>query len=93
MPSDEWEKRAACLDDDPEKWFPPVSVITQRTRDAIELCGWCPVRLDCLTVAIRDKHEEGIWGGLLPQQRKTLANRLKRKRSPLVLSDLDGLSA
>lgn len=93
LPKHGWESQAACLDDDPENWFPHTMTMPRTVQDAIEVCGWCPVRLDCLTVAIRDKHEHGIWGGLLPEQRKTLARRLQRNRHPLMLKDLDGLSA
>jgi WhiB family transcriptional regulator, redox-sensing transcriptional regulator len=86
--SEPWETRAACNGDDPEKWFPNHTYLTQQTWDALEICDWCPVRIECLKTALSHKLEHGIWGGLLPGQRQRLAKRLSRKRTPLDEVDL-----
>jgi WhiB family transcriptional regulator, redox-sensing transcriptional regulator len=37
---------------------------------AKEVCDVCPVRMCCLTFAIKNNETEGIWGGLTPGERK-----------------------
>ena len=31
---------------------------------AQRICGTCPVRVQCLEIALRDGHEWGVWGGV-----------------------------
>ena len=70
--------RAACLDHDPELWFPdPADTITERY--AKRICGDCPGKAACLDVAMRRERDTGkdsrtgIWGGLGPVERAKLA--------------------
>jgi hypothetical protein len=37
---------------------------------AVSICKTCPVRFECLTKAVRNKEEFGIWGGLTARERK-----------------------
>ena len=41
-----------------------------------ELCAVCPVRQECLAVAIADPLIDGLWGGTTPVERK----RMRRAR-------------
>lgn len=43
-----------------------------QVRHALTFCAVCPVRIDCLYVALRTGERHGIWGGLTPRQRNTL---------------------
>jgi WhiB family redox-sensing transcriptional regulator len=67
---------------DTELWFPvspfPKGAELKRVREAQEVCGSCPVRISCLTFALRTG-QKGIWGGLTEQQRlrSTLCKRLR----------------
>ena len=36
---------------------------------ALTICAECPDRLKCLTIAINNGEEEGIWGGATPSER------------------------
>lgn len=63
--SPEWMTQAACLDVDPELFFP---VESKDTDSAVAICGTCPVRAECLAYAI-DLGVEGVWGGLTQRQR------------------------
>jgi WhiB family redox-sensing transcriptional regulator len=33
--------------------------------EAQRICGGCAVRVQCLEVALRDRHEWGVWGGVI----------------------------
>jgi hypothetical protein len=67
-----WMSRAACVDVDPELFFPVAEegpVLRRAVRAAKSVCARCPVRLECLSfaeVALSD----GIAGGLTPEQRR-----------------------
>lgn len=58
-----------CFTEDPELWHS-----NRRTDqdEAKRLCGQCPVRHECLTWALDNDEEWGIWGGLDPRERRTL---------------------
>jgi WhiB family redox-sensing transcriptional regulator len=85
----DWSDKAACKNDDTEMFFPlPGGILTQANKDAIEICSWCPVKLQCLQFALDEKMEHGIWGGLIAEERKTLARRVKRMRRQITELDI-----
>lgn len=63
----DWRDDASCLDQDTEAWFPKDS---DRATTARKICRSCPVRNECLEFALANRIPEGVWGGLLPAQRK-----------------------
>lgn len=75
-PSDDWRKRAACIEADPGLFYPdtPVGVNHRQAYAAArEVCGTCPVKLDCLEYAMHERETEGMWGGLTPLEREKVA--------------------
>ena len=44
---------------------------------ARDICNGCPVKIDCLVHALRSDEREGMWGGLLPHERRDIHVRLK----------------
>lgn len=75
----DWRRDAACLDEDPESFFPPEGRNTkakaaQEVR-AKKVCGGCPVRHPCLAGAIFRQEEHGVWGGLTSDERDALIPR------------------
>lgn len=64
-----WRTRAACNGHPPWLWFP-----TQWDRETVaaakNVCDTCPVRQECLDAGRDEPH--GIWGGLLPHERRAL---------------------
>lgn len=44
----------------------------QEYKKAIEICKQCEVRSECLAYAVQNSLTEGVWGGLIPFQRKGL---------------------
>ena len=41
-------------------------------RELRELCARCPVRQECLAVALADPDLQGLWGGTNDQERRQL---------------------
>jgi WhiB family redox-sensing transcriptional regulator len=81
-----WKDDAACLNRDPSWWDYDTGPTTAQNNKAIAICNRCPVRTECLTDAMDNKAEHGIWGGLTPLDRKYLAKELERKRSSKALT-------
>ena len=75
-----WRNRAACLDEDPELFFPIGS--TEPSFRQIELakavCHRCEVIDNCLSWAMDSRQEDGVWGGLSADERRALRRRNAR---------------
>lgn len=72
--SRDWVDEAACLEGDPDMWFPAPS--DEATIEAAQtVCRACPVITICLDYAIPQPGLEGIWGGLTPDQRQQVRTR------------------
>jgi WhiB family transcriptional regulator, redox-sensing transcriptional regulator len=76
----DWPKRAACKNE------PDPGFLAERTNSgrknadqearAKEICSTCPVKMNCLTHALKVPERGGIWGGLNDAERDALAKRL-----------------
>ncbi|MFF8918957.1 WhiB family transcriptional regulator [Streptomyces sp. NPDC015032] len=82
-----WHTHGAChgMDvEDADAVFFPGPRAHEDIAEAKELCGWCPVRRDCLNYALENGLKEGIWGGLTEAERGPwhdgLAQRLDYQR-------------
>lgn len=71
--SPEWMRQALCGGHDGDFWFPEWGGRYAATRKAKEVCGECPVRLECLEWGMREEH--GIYGGLNKHERRRLRQR------------------
>jgi len=85
---EDWRKRAACLTEDPELFFPTVGVesASKEVRDAAwaaprAVCQACPVRALCLDTALANREAEGMFGGLTPDERRVLGRRRAHRRA------------
>lgn len=67
-----WMRQAACLDHEPELFFPPGPAAIDHIAQAQAICRGCPVASDCLTVALADPTLVGVWGGTSDSQRAAL---------------------
>jgi WhiB family redox-sensing transcriptional regulator len=63
---------ALCASIDPELFFPEKSAGGANARMARNICKQCPVRLKCLSYALDNTIEFGIWGGLSRNERREL---------------------
>lgn len=66
--SREWASMGRCVGRDPDELF--VTGAAQRV--AAKVCNGCPVRLQCLSDALDNRVEFGVWGGLTERQRRML---------------------
>lgn len=73
-----WRARAACAVHNPQLWYADEG--DQRRDLAIMICSHCPVQAECLSEAIANREQHGVWGGLTPSQRQ----RVAREREWLV---------
>lgn len=71
-----WMNRAACAGLPGDEWF--ANEYTEQHRIAVRICNECPVRRDCLEHALRNREEEGVWGGLTQRQRRLELRRRRR---------------
>lgn len=82
-----WEDRAACLNEDPDLFFPPGSDWKgheDQEAAAKAVCNRCPVLDQCREKALADSDFEGIRGGLTGEERKALARaRRNAARKPI----------
>jgi WhiB family transcriptional regulator, redox-sensing transcriptional regulator len=80
---DDWRERAACRDEDPELFF-PVSEMGPSARQvdqAKAVCARCPVRARCLTYALENGLDHGIYGGTTETERRLLRRRERTGRA------------
>lgn len=73
----DWRDRAACLDEDPELFFPisEVGPGAEQVRRAKSVCARCPVRAECLNYAVDNGLGFGVFGGTTAQERRRLPAR------------------
>ena len=77
----DWRDRAACLEVDPELFFPVGEAHTaEQVAEAVAVCMPCPVRADCLRYALTATHA-GIWGGKTEAERVQIQRRRRRRES------------
>lgn len=70
---DDWRAQAACRDMDTAIFFPETD---EDAGAAKAVCASCPVQQACLDFAMKNRQEEGVWGGMTQTERR----RLRRRR-------------
>jgi WhiB family redox-sensing transcriptional regulator len=76
----DWQARAACLNTDMDLMFPESPGVdgkkeyVRQVAAAKRVCGYCPVRRECLLYALANAEMYGVWGG------KTRRERLRIER-------------
>lgn len=70
--SEVWQLKAACLESDPELFFPEEG---ESTAPAKRICAQCPVRTQCLDYALAKREPYGVFGGLSEGERTRLLTR------------------
>ena len=69
-----WQDDALCATTDPDAFFPDIR---DKATTAKTICGMCEVRTECLTYAIENREEHGVWGGTTEQERTAMWEPLK----------------
>ena len=77
-----WRNRAACLDEDPELFFPigNTGPALLQIEEAKAVCGRYKVVETCLEWAMESGQDFGVWGGLSEDERRSLKRRSARGR-------------
>jgi WhiB family redox-sensing transcriptional regulator len=77
-----WRNRSACLDEDPELFFPIGNTHPAflQAEEAKIVCRRCEVLQTCLAWAVESGQDTGVWGGLSADERQALKRRDTRAR-------------
>lgn len=67
----EWMTRASCAEIPADLWYPEKGA-NQYVSNVKAVCGRCPVKRQCLDLALANGENEGIWGGLTVKERRQL---------------------
>ncbi len=73
-----WARQALCTQTDPDTFF---SDSANQVEQAKAICHQCPVRKECLSHALENREEFGVWGGLDRDERRRLLRRKARPRT------------
>jgi WhiB family redox-sensing transcriptional regulator len=78
----DWRNDAACLDENPELFFPigTTGPAILQTEEAKQVCRRCHVRQQCLEWALETDQDHGVWGGMSEDERRALKRRSARRR-------------
>ena len=79
----DWITRASCRNADPDELF----VQGAAQNRAKQVCMGCPVRTECLSDALDNRVEFGVWGGMTERERRALLRRRPNVRSWRALLD------
>jgi hypothetical protein len=69
VPDPDWRARGACLQHDPETFFPNAA---EDPVDALEICARCTVVGPCLAAALDAGECDGVWGATTPEERRPM---------------------
>lgn len=75
-----WRDKASCKNVDNRLFFDffqgNCKADDERLAFLKELCSKCPVKKECLDFAVRNGIQYGVWGGLLPKERKEIITQV-----------------
>lgn len=77
--ADGWRSAAECAGGGDKDLFYPNGWQSRAAKAQVEeakwLCRRCSVRDECLSEALANNEQEGMWGGLTPTERRDLVKR------------------
>ena len=78
-----WRNRPACLDEDPELFFPVGNTgpALLQIEEAKAVCRRCQVVETCLEWAMESGQDFGVWGEMSEDERRALKRRNARRRA------------
>jgi WhiB family redox-sensing transcriptional regulator len=82
--NEDWREQAACRSTDPDFFFPvgTTGPAIKQIENAKAICRICDVQVDCLSYALNNHEDYGVWGGTSEQERRTIQNnRINGPRS------------
>lgn len=75
----EIQRDGKCVGINPKFFFPEEG---ESYQTGIKICALCPIRIKCAEYALRN-HEHGLWGGLTPNDRKTVRKARNGGEKPI----------
>lgn len=84
----DWQDEASCKDYPNDWWFRPMVAGNPHggpqptdpyTDAARRVCEGCPVKGECLDMALENRESWGIWGGMDRHERKLEVRRRQRR--------------
>jgi WhiB family transcriptional regulator, redox-sensing transcriptional regulator len=72
---DTWRQAAACRGYPAEMFYPETAA---EVAAAKRVCAGCKVRERCLELALRNKEQYGVWGGMTERERARAIRRSLR---------------
>lgn len=66
--TENWRVSAQCRNADPDRLF----VKGAKQQEARVICRGCPVLTQCLSYALDERVEFGVWGGLTERERRAM---------------------
>ncbi|MFJ2847021.1 WhiB family transcriptional regulator [Streptomyces griseofuscus] len=79
----DWRHNAVCREEDPDLFFPigNTGPALLQIEEAKAVCHRrCPVIEQCLQWALESGQNDGVWGGLSEDERRSLKRRAARNR-------------
>ena len=73
----DWTAQASCRSSDPDQLF----VRGAAQNSAKQVCMGCRVRTECLSDALDNRVEFGVWGGMTERERRALLRRRPNVKS------------
>ncbi len=76
-----WREDAACLDADPDLFFPigTNGAALRQIEEAKRICRVCPAQVPCLAWALDNGVADGVWGGATEDERRVMRRRSARR--------------
>jgi WhiB family transcriptional regulator, redox-sensing transcriptional regulator len=76
-----WRSKAACLDEDPEMFYPvgTTGPALDQIAKAKAVCRRCEVAAHCLAFALESNEPDGVWGGMTTDERRALRRRRRNQ--------------
>jgi WhiB family redox-sensing transcriptional regulator len=86
----DWRKLGACLNEDPELFFPTGNSgpALLQVEEAKTVCRRCPVMVECLLWALEHGQDYGVWGGQSEDERRAARRKGRRGRIRLRAGEL-----
>ncbi|HET9655893.1 MAG TPA: WhiB family transcriptional regulator [Kineosporiaceae bacterium] len=79
----DWRDASACLDEDPELFFPigDSGPALEQIAEAKAVCAGCPVVEECREYALAHPAltDHGVWGGASEDERRSELRRHRRR--------------
>ncbi|MHC3392056.1 WhiB family transcriptional regulator [Streptomyces lavendulocolor] len=74
----DWQTDALCAQTDPELFHPEQGGTTAYAK---RICLACEVRIECLEYALAYGENQGVWGGMGPNQRLAIRRARDKRRT------------